>query len=116
MIPHLVYYQLVILVLLWLCLMVPHLWPNLTGGAPKTPTRPIRPKRTRSTESKPFAGLTQKPHCALCEQEIGERSPAPLRRPDPMPPTNRRPRTVATSMHFCPHTDCDYRGWLGLGT
>ena len=17
-------------------------------------------------------------------------------------------------MHFCPHTDCDYRGWLGL--
>jgi IS1 family transposase len=21
---------------------------------------------------------------------------------------------VNTSMHFCPHTDCDYRGWLGL--
>jgi hypothetical protein len=31
-----------------------------------------------------------------------------------LPPTNRRPRTVDTSMHFCPHTDCDYRGWLGL--
>jgi IS1 family transposase len=31
-----------------------------------------------------------------------------------MPPTNRRPRTVDTSRHFCPHTDCDYRGWLGL--
>ena len=31
-----------------------------------------------------------------------------------MPPTNRRPRTVDTAMHFCPHTDCDYRGWLGL--
>jgi IS1 family transposase len=115
MIPHLVYYQLGMLVLLWLCLMVLHLWPSPTGGAPKTPTRPIRPQRKRSTESKPFAGLTQKPHCALCEQEIGERSPAPLRRPDPMPPTNRRPRTVDTSMHFCPHTDCDYRGWLGLG-
>ena len=27
MIPHLVYYQLVILVLLWLCLMLPYLWP-----------------------------------------------------------------------------------------
>jgi IS1 family transposase len=27
---------------------------------------------------------------------------------------NRRPRTVDTSMHFCPHSDCDYRGWLGL--
>jgi hypothetical protein len=31
-----------------------------------------------------------------------------------MPPTNRRPRTVDTSMHFCPHSNCDYRGWLGL--
>src|SRR5262249_11322284 len=30
------------------------------------------------------------------------------------PPTHRRPRTVDTSMHFCPHTDCAYRGWLGL--
>src|SRR5262249_42918131 len=35
-------------------------------------------------------------------------------RPDPMPPTPRRPRTVDTSRHFCPHTACDYRGWLGL--
>jgi IS1 family transposase len=32
-----------------------------------------------------------------------------------MPPTNRHPRTVETSAHFCPHTGCDYRGWLGLG-
>ena len=31
-----------------------------------------------------------------------------------MPPTNRRPRTVDTSMHFCPHDGCCYRGWLGL--
>jgi hypothetical protein len=31
-----------------------------------------------------------------------------------MSPTHRRSRTVDTSMHFCPHTDCDYRGWLGL--
>ena len=77
MIPHLVYYQLVILVLLWLYLMLPHLWPSPPGGAPKTPTQPIRPKRKPSTEPKPFAGLTHKPHCALCEQEIGARAPAP---------------------------------------
>ena len=31
-----------------------------------------------------------------------------------MPPTHRRPRTVDTSMHFCPHPDGDYHGWLGL--
>src|SRR6516164_738053 len=114
MIPHLVYYQLVILVLLWLCLMLQHLWPSPPGGAPKTPTQPMRPKHKRFTESTPFVDLTHKPPCALCEQEIGERAPAPPRRPDPIPSTHRRPRTVDTSMHFCPHTDCDYRGWLGL--
>src|SRR5262249_42714471 len=114
MIPHLVYYQLVILVLLWLCLMLPHLWPSPPGGAPKTPTQPIRPQRTRSTEPKPFTGLTHKPHCTLCEHEIGDRAPAPPRRPAPIPPTTRRPRTVDTSRHFCPHPECDYRGWLGL--
>jgi IS1 family transposase len=32
-----------------------------------------------------------------------------------MPPTNRRPRLIDTSGHFCPHPGCDYRGWLGLG-
>ncbi len=32
-----------------------------------------------------------------------------------MPPTNRRPRVIDTSRHFCPHADCTYRGWLGLG-
>src|SRR5262249_1666917 len=36
-------------------------------------------------------------------------------RPDPMPPTHRRPRTVDPSMHFCPHPECDYRGGRGLG-
>src|SRR5262245_59481791 len=114
MIPHLVYDQLVILALLWLCLRLPHLWPSPPGEAPKTPTQPMRPKHKRSTESKPFAGLTHKPPCAPCEHEIGERAPAPPRRSDPIASTNRRPRTVYTSMHFCPHTDCDYRGWLGL--
>jgi len=115
MIPHHVYYQLVILVLLWLCLMMSHLWPSPTSGAAKPPTPPIKPKRRRSHEPKPFAGLTHKPHCALCEQETDETAPASPQRPDPMPPTNRRPRMVETSLHFCPHTGCDYRGWLGLG-
>jgi hypothetical protein len=35
--------------------------------------------------------------------------------PEPIPPTNRRPRTVDTSQHCCPYTGCRYRGWLGLG-
>jgi IS1 family transposase len=32
-----------------------------------------------------------------------------------MPPTQRRPRRVDTSRHFCPHRGCRYRGWLRLG-
>jgi hypothetical protein len=32
-----------------------------------------------------------------------------------MPVPNRRPRQVDTSTHFCPHTPCAYRGWVGLG-
>jgi hypothetical protein len=115
MLPHLVYYQLVILALLWLCVMLPPLWPSSHRVKPTRPAAPIKPERRRSREPKPFAGRTQKPHCALCEQQSAERTPAAAPRPDPMPPTNRRPRTVDTSMHFCPHPDYDYRGWLGLG-
>ena len=36
-------------------------------------------------------------------------------RPDPMAPTNRRPREIDTAQHFCPHDGCDDHGWLGLG-
>ena len=32
-----------------------------------------------------------------------------------MPPTTRRPRAIDSSMPFCPHTNGDDRGWLGLG-
>jgi transposase-like protein/IS1 family transposase len=115
MIPDLVYYQLVIIILLWLCVLLPHLWPSPHREMPTRPGAPIQPKRNRSREPKPFAGLTHKPHCTLCDQETDETAPAPPRRPDPMPLTPRRPRTVDTSMHFCPHTKCDYRRWLGLG-
>ncbi len=76
---------------------------------------PIQPKRTRSNEPKPFAGLTHKPHCVLCEHEAMPPEPPPPVPPDPMSPTNRRPRVIDTAMHFCPHAGCAYRGWLGFG-
>ena len=114
MVSHLFYYQLALLALLWLFVMLPLNWPRRSATPPPVPATPLKPKRKRSTEPKAFAGLTHKPHCALCERETGETPPAPPPRPDPMPPTHRRPRTVDTSMHFCPHTECDYRGWLGM--
>ena len=114
MVSHLFYYQLALLALVWLCIMLHLTWPKRSDATPPAPATPIKPTHKRSTEPKPFAGLTQRPHCALCEREtVHPNPPAPVP-PDPMPPTSRRLRTVDTSMHFCPHTDCDYRGWLGL--
>src|SRR5215471_8907660 len=112
MVSHLFFYQLALCVLVWLFVML-----HLTGSQPGVtiPPVPAQPKRKRSTEPKPFAGLTQTPYCVWCEQETGKTIPAPPPRPEPMPLTNRRPRSVDTSMHFCPHLNCEYRGWLGLG-
>jgi IS1 family transposase len=114
MVSHLFYYQLALLALLWLFVMLHLGWPRPSATPPPAPDTPMKPKRKRSTEPKPFEGLTHKPSCACCEQDTGETNPVPPVRPAPMPSTNRRPRTVDTSRHFCPHTDCDYRGWLGL--
>ena len=104
MIPNLVYYQLVILVCSGCASCYPTSGRAHPVGRPRRQLQPITPKRKRSNEPKAFAGLTHKPHCVLCEQETGETAPAPPVRPDPMPPTNRRPRTVDTSRHFCPHS------------
>jgi IS1 family transposase len=111
MVSHLFYYQLALFALVWLFVLL-----HIPGSKPGPPTSPApaKPKRKRSTEPKAFAGLTHKPPCALCEQATADTAPPPRVRPDPMPPTNRRPRTVDTSRHFCPHLGCDYRGWLGL--
>ena len=111
MVSHLFYYQLAFCVLVWLFVML-----HVTGSTPGLPASPAaaQPPRKRSTAPTAFEGLTHKPHCVLCEQEITATAPAPPRRPDPMPLTHRRPRPVDTSQHFCPHTACDYRGWRGL--
>jgi len=110
MVSHLFYYQLAVLALAWLFVML-----HVTGFKPDLPAPPMpaKPKRPRYTEPKPFAGLTHRPHCALCVRETVHPTPLLRCRP-PLPPTNRRPRTVDISRHFGPHTDCDYRGWLGL--
>src|SRR6266487_6926637 len=115
MIPHQFFYQLVVLGLLWLFVMLYYAWLSPCAASQPRPATPSKPRRQRSNEPKAFAGLTQKPHCALCEQETAHpQAPLPVR-PDPMSPTNRRPRTVDTSRPFCPHAGCRYRGWLGLG-
>jgi IS1 family transposase len=117
MVSHHIFSQLVLFALIWLFIMLYLTRPKHPVTAPDAPADPesLTPKRYRSNEPKPFEGLTHKPHCALCERDTASPKPPPPVPPDPMPPTNRRPRKVDTAMHFCPHSDCDYRGWLGLG-
>jgi IS1 family transposase len=115
MIPYQFYYQLVVLGLLWLCVMLHSAWPSRCATAQGTPATPITPRRQRSKEPKPFAGLIHKPHCEACAQGVVLRPQAPCPPPPRMVPTRGRPRHVDTSRHFCPHPPCAYRGWVGLG-
>ena len=115
MISDLLFYALLLVGLLWLCLMLHHMWPSerVIPGSTRPP--PPLPPRQRSREPKPFAGLTHKPHCAACEQA----APPPTVPPPPAPPPQLnsprgRPRQVDTSWHFCPHPTCAYRGGVGL--
>jgi hypothetical protein len=117
MVSHHCVYQLVLYALFWFFIMF-HLTrpkPGVSAPVPLAEPEPLTPQGHRSHAPKPFEGLTQKPSCALCEQDTGVSPPVPLVRPDPIPVTNRRPRQIDTARHFCPHSDCACRGWRGLG-
>src|SRR2546425_524629 len=115
MIPHLFFYQLVLLGLLWLFFMLPAAWPSQGTATQRRPVEPILPPRKRSSDPKPFPGLTRTPPCAACEQAHAHRPQPPGCPPPRIVPTRGRPRQVETSQHFCPYPACAYQGWLGLG-
>ena len=115
MVSHLFFYQLVLLALVWLFMMLSYVWPSNRTAEGQRPLQPIQPPRKHSKEPKPFAGLTHKPPCAACEQDAMHAKLPPPVPPDALPSTNRRPRAIDTSRHFCPHAGCRYCGWLGLG-
>src|SRR5467141_663924 len=114
MVSHLFFYQLVLVGLVWLCVMLQWAWPSDRLAGDQKPPQPL-PPRKRHREPQPFPGLTRQPPCAACEQ-AHEHVPQPPGCPPPrIVPTRGRPRQVETSRHFCPHPDCAYQGWVGLG-
>src|SRR5215510_1791345 len=106
MVSHLCFYRLALIALVWLFVMLLSAWPSDRARYP-SPAAPIAPRRQRSTAPTPFAGFTYQPLCAACEQEAMPLTCPPPVPPAPLLPTHRRPRTVDTSRHFCPHAGCD---------
>src|SRR4029453_12134146 len=95
MVPDLFFYQLVLVALVWVCLMLQWVWPSDCATAPPTPPQPTPPRPQRRRESKPFAGLTCKPHCDACEPAPALRPPAPAAPPPRLAPTRGRRRPLA---------------------
>ena len=93
MVSPLFFYQLVLFALIWIFIVLHLTWTQRVVTALAAPAlpEPLTPTRPRSNESKPFEELTQKPHCALCEQDPAYPPAPPPVPPDPMPPTHRRP-------------------------
>jgi transposase-like protein len=115
MITDLLFYKLLWLALVWLCLILHMLWPTerTTLGSP--PITPTPPRRQRSKERKPFPGLLHKPLCEACEQAADTLPQLPGTPPPLLTATRGRKRTIDTQQQFCPDQDCSYFGWLRRG-
>jgi len=115
MVSNLVFYQLVLIALVWVFLLLCWLEPSeLAASCPTTP-QTLPPPRKRSTGPKPFTGLTRKPYCEACEQAIEPHREPPVGPPPRIVSTRGRRRQVDTSHQFCPDPNCRYGGWIGLG-
>jgi IS1 family transposase len=109
------FYQLLLVALVLICLLIHVALPDDAPRAPQTPPASNKRRRKRSTEPKPFPGFIHKPLCEACEQGADVASTAPGSPPPIIRFTQGHRRSVDTRSHFCPAPDCSYRGWLGLG-
>jgi transposase-like protein/IS1 family transposase len=116
MVSALVFYALLLVGLLWLCVVLHWVWPYDRAAPGLTTPTPAKPPRQRSRDPKPFPGLTRRPYCAACEHAPQiPAAPPPPALPPPTPSTSGRPRQVDTSQHFCPTPDCASQGRVGRG-
>jgi hypothetical protein len=115
MAPNPLFYQLLVVALVLLCLLIHVGLPDKSLPMLQLPLASNKRRRTRSTEPKPFPGLIRKPLCEACAQGAEARPQAPGFPPPLIRFTCGRRRTVNTQSHFCPDPDCAYHGWFGRG-
>src|SRR2546421_2242969 len=109
------FYQLLLVALVLICLLMHVVRPDNPPRAPTPSPRPHQRRRRRVKEPQPFTGFLHKPLCAACEQAADAQPKAPGFPPPILRYTRGRRRTVDTHAHFCPEPDCSYHGWLGRG-
>src|SRR6266850_5568624 len=115
MASNLLFYQLLLVALVCLCVVLQALWPGARTGVRPTLLQPSPPRPTRSREPKPFAGLLHKPLCAACAQAAASGHKAPSTPPPLITYARGRKRTIDSQKQCCPDLDCSYYGWLGRG-
>jgi hypothetical protein len=115
MAPNVLFYQLLLVALVLICIMVHVGWPDHPTPPLQSSLKPDQPHHKRSKEPKPFTGYIHKPLCEACVQGADSRLKAPGSPPPVMSFTRGRRRTVDPSGHCCPDQDCSYHGWLGRG-
>jgi IS1 family transposase/transposase-like protein len=103
------FYPFACVLFILLCLLLCRLWH--CGKTTPSVRKPLRPTR----EPKPFAGLTRKPECEACAQQIRSQPQVPSAPPPRMILTRGRRRHIDTTGHFCPHAECAYHGRVDWG-
>lgn len=111
MVHDLLFPELLLGMLLWLGVHAYLQWRR--GSATKLP--PAQRTTRLPQTPKPFAGLTQKPHCEACEQSRAHLDQSPLSPPPVIASKRGRPRAVGTHTQYCPQKTCAYYGWVGRG-
>jgi hypothetical protein len=116
MVPTVLFYPLLLVALVLICLLLHVWWPDPSRAPPPWPLKPDKPQRKRSKEpTQLFTGYIDKPLCEACETGINARSQA-LGSPPPILTFNRgRKRPVDTQAPFCPTPNCSSQSWLGRG-
>ena len=116
MAPNPLFYQLLLVALVLICLLIHVWWPDHPRPAPQTPLKPDQaPTQTLQRTQTLSPDYIHKPLCEACEQGADARPKAPGSPPPVITFTRGRRRTVDTQAHFCPDPDCSYHGWLGRG-